>query len=186
MFNEREIIPKVINGDFKAFDLLVKQYERLVYYIIYKLIDDKHHAEDISQEVFIKVYKSLKSFNYQSKFSTWVARVAYFTAVNHLKKSKLNYFIEYPESVNEYHFTEDDDPSEQLMQKDMSAYVNHLITKMPVQYRTVLTLYHLNEFSYQEIEEITSMPEGTIKSYLHRGRKLLKEKLEKYLKNEEL
>jgi RNA polymerase sigma factor (sigma-70 family) len=75
MFNERELIPKVIKGDMRAFDLLVKQYERLVYYVIYKLVDNKEDAEDISQEVFIRIYKSLNEFAYQSKLSTWIAKV---------------------------------------------------------------------------------------------------------------
>ncbi|MNV85406.1 ECF RNA polymerase sigma factor SigW [compost metagenome] len=65
-------------------------------------------------------------------------------------------------------------------------YVNELIQEMPLQYRTVLTLYHLNEFSCSEIEEITGIPEGTVKSYLFRARKLLKEKIEKDLKKEEI
>ena len=72
------------------------------------------------------------------------------------------------------------------MKKDTSVYVNQLIDQMPHQYKTVLTLYHLNEFSLTEIKEITGIPEGTVKSYLFRARKILKEKLEKDLKNENI
>lgn len=183
MFNEREVIPKVIKGDIKAFDQLVKQYERLVYYVIYKLVDNKEDAEDICQEVFIKVYKSLNQFAYQSKLSTWIAKIAYSITINHLRKSKQDWYTVYPENVDDYHFTEDS-PETAMVKKDVTAYMNYLIGLMPYQYKTVITLYHLNEFSYQEIQEITDLPEGTIKSYLFRGRKLLKEKLEQYLKKE--
>lgn len=183
MFNEREIIPKVLNGDFKAFDLLVKQYERLVYYVIFKLVDNKEDAEDICQEVFIKVHKSLNDFAYKSKLSTWIARITYTMTINYLRKSKKELFTVYPQDVDEYHFTSEN-PEILMVQKDSAAYINYLIAQMPHQYKTVLTLYHLNEFSYLEIQEITGMAEGTIKSYLFRGRKLLKEKLEQYLKNE--
>lgn len=183
MFNEREVIPKVIKGDMKAFNLLVKQYERLVYYVIYKLVDNREDAEDISQDVFIRIYKSLNEFAYQSKLSTWIAKVTYSITINHLRRSKQDWFTEYPEDVDDYHFTEDS-PESVMVKKDISTYINHLITQMPYQYKTVLTLYHLNEFSYQEIHEITEWPEGTIKSYLFRGRKLLKEKLEEYLKKD--
>ena len=69
-------------------------------------------------------------------------------------------------------------------QKNTSAYIQMQINKLPVQYRVVLTLYHLNELSYLEIEEITGMPEGTVKSYLFRARKLLKDKLENYFKQQ--
>lgn len=183
MFDEKEEIPKVLNGDLKAFDRLVKQYEKLVFHVIYRLVNDKEDAEDICQEVFIKIYKSLKSFAFQSRLSTWIARIAYLTAVNHLKKYKRATLTTSSDDLENYHFT-DKNPENVLVEKDVVRYVNYLISLMPEHYRSVLTLYHLNEFSYQEIENITGMPEGTVKSHLFRARKLLKEKLELYLKNE--
>ena len=183
MFDEKEEIPKVLNGDLKAFDRLVKQYEKLVFHVIYRLVNDKEDAEDICQEVFIKVYKSLKSFAFQSRLSTWIARIAYLTAINHLKKNKRATLTTTLDDLDNYHFTEKN-PENVLVEKDVVRYVNDLISLMPEHYRSVLTLYHLNEFSYQEIENITGMPEGTVKSHLFRARKLLKEKLELYLKYE--
>ncbi|SHG17728.1 RNA polymerase sigma factor [Pedobacter caeni] len=183
MFDEKEEIPKVLHGDLKAFDRLVKQYEKLVFHVVYRLVNEKEDAEDICQEVFIKIYKSLKSFAFQSKLSTWIARIAYLSAVNHLKKNKRASLTMAVDDLENYHFT-DKNPENVLVEKDVARYVNHLISLMPDHYRTVLTLYHLNEFSYQEIEDITGMPEGTVKSHLFRARKLLKEKLELYLKNE--
>jgi RNA polymerase sigma-70 factor (ECF subfamily) len=80
--------------------------------------------------------------------------------------------------------------SENIEQKlndlDVAAYLEKLIAQLPEQYKLVLTLYHLKEFSYQEIEVITGMPEGTVKSYLFRARKMLKDKLANYLKNEQV
>lgn len=183
MFNEKEVIPKVLNGDWRAFDVLVKQYEKLVFHVIYRLVNEKEDAEDICQDVFVKIHKNLKSFAFQSKLSTWIARIAYLTAITYLKKYKGTAFTEYPEDLDNYHFTEES-PEDILVRKDRSAYLNQLITQLPDQYRIVLTLYHLNEFSYQEIENITGMPEGTVKNYLFRARKLLKEKLSVYFKNE--
>lgn len=183
MFNEREAIPKILDGNLRAFDLLVKQYERLVFHVCLKLVNSNSEAQDICQEVFIKVFKNLKSFGYQSKLSTWIARIAYLTALNHIKKNKRDRFDPYPTDIENYHFTLDD-PEHELINKDVNRYVNHLMAQLPHQYRMVLTLFHLEEFSYQEIEEVTGLPEGTIKSYLFRGRKVLKEKLAHYLKNE--
>lgn len=183
MFDERATIPKILNGDLRAFDLLVKQYERLVFHICFKLVNSNDDVQDICQEVFIKVFKNLKNFNYQSKLSTWIARIAYSTALNHIKKNKRDSFDQYPEDIENYHFTLTD-PENELIKKDVNKYINYLMAQLPHQYRMVLTLFHLEEFSYQEIEQVTSFPEGTIKSYLFRGRKLLKEKLEDYLKNE--
>ncbi|MGZ3944047.1 MAG: RNA polymerase sigma factor [Mucilaginibacter sp.] len=183
MFNEKEVVTSVLNGDLRAFELLVKQYEKLVFYVIHRLVKDQQAAEDICQEVFIKVYNSLARFSFQSKLSTWVARIAYLTAINYVRKYNREKASDYPEDIENYHFTVDT-PEQLLTKKDTANYVEQLILQLPEKYRTVLTLYHLNEFSGPEIEEITGMPEGTVKSYLFRARKLLKEKLEVYLKNE--
>jgi RNA polymerase sigma factor (sigma-70 family) len=182
MFNEEEIVSRILKGDFRAFELLVKQYEKLVFFVVNRLVQHLQDKEDICQEVFIKVHQSLSKFKFQSKLSTWVARIAYLTAVDHVKKSKAKRLTDYPENIENYHFT-NDSPEAELVKKDTAAYVNLLITQMPLQYRTVLTLYHLNEFTCPEIEQITGIPEGTVKSYLFRARKILKEKVEHDLKD---
>jgi RNA polymerase sigma factor (sigma-70 family) len=183
MFNEKEVVTRILSGDMRAFELLVKQYERLVFYVIHRLVKEQDSAEDICQEVFIKVYKSLVRFSFQSKLSTWIARIAYLTAINHLRKYNRERTADMPDDIENYHFTVET-PEQLLTKKDTANYVEQLILQLPEKYRTVLTLYHLNEFSCAEIEEITGMPEGTIKSYLFRARKLLKEKLAVYLQNE--
>jgi len=185
MFNEKEVVTRVLNGDLRAFELLVKQYEKLIFYVIHRLVKEQQAAEDICQEVFIKVYNSLARFSFQSKLSTWVARIAYLTAINYVRKYHREKASEYPEDIENHHFTVDT-PEQLLTKKDTANYVEQLILQLPEKYRAVLTLYHLNEFSGPEIEEITGMPEGTVKSYLFRARKLLKEKLEVYLKHEML
>jgi RNA polymerase sigma factor (sigma-70 family) len=181
MFDENEIVNRILKKDLRAFELLVNQYEKLVFFVIHRLVQDKQNKEDICQEVFIKIHRSLPSFRFQSKLSTWIARIAYLTAVNYVKSTKKRSPNEYPENIDKYYFT-DDNPEREMIKKNTAAYVNELIAQMPHQYRTVLTLYHLSEFSLSEIHQITGMPEGTVKSYLFRARKLLKEKLEKDLK----
>ena len=183
MFNEKEVVTKILNGDTRAFELLVKQYERLVFFVVNRLVKDEDDIQDICQEVFIKIHKGLFRFNFQSKLSTWVAQVTYFTAINYLKKYKKEQVGAYTDDIENYHFT-NDNPEELLTKKEVANYVEQLISQLPEVYRTVITLYHLNEFSCEEIGEITGMPEGTIKSYLFRARKLLKQKIEVYLKND--
>jgi RNA polymerase sigma factor (sigma-70 family) len=183
MFNEKEVVTRILKGDMRAFELLVKQYERLVFHVTSRLIKDEDDIADICQEVFIKIHKGLFRFNFQSKLSTWVAQVTYFTAINYLKKYKNKQVDSYPDDIENYHFT-NDNPEQLLTKKEVANYVEQLILQLPETYRTVITLYHLNEFSLEEIGEITGMPEGTIKSYLFRARKLLKEKVEVYLKKD--
>lgn len=183
MFNEREHIDRILSGDLQAFGSLVKQYQQLVFYVIDKLIRNNEDKKDVSQEVFIKVHKNLRSFNYQSKLSTWIASIAYRTALNYIRDHAKGREVEYQKDIEDFQFA-DPDPGKLSEKKDISAYISRLMEEMPVQYKTVLTLYHLNEFSYDEIAQITGMPEGTVKSYLFRARKLLKDKLKPYIKDE--
>ena len=183
MFDEKEVVTGVLNGDTRAFELLVKQYENLVFYVTRRLVKEQNAVEDICQEVFIKVHKSLFRFNFQSKLSTWVARIAYLTAINYIRKYNRERLTDYPDDIDHYYFT-GENPEQLMTKKETANYVEQLILQLPEKYRIVLTLYHLNEFSCAEIEEITGMPEGTVKNYLFRARKLLKEKLQVYLKNE--
>ncbi len=180
MFDEKEIVKRILKDDFRAFELLVKQYEKLVFFVIHRLIQDQHNKEDICQDVFIKVYQNLGKFQFQSKLATWIARIAYLTAVDDIRKNKKESFSAYPEDIDRYYFTEEN-AEQELINKDSAAYINSVIEQMPLHYRTVITLYHLNEFSCSEIQDITGIPEGTVKSYLFRARKLMKEKMEKDL-----
>ena len=183
MFNEKEVVTKILKGDTRAFELLVKQYERLVFHVINRLVRDHDDVQDICQEVFIKVHKGLFRFNFQSKLSTWIAQVTYFTAINYLKKYNNGRTSEFTDDMENFHFT-NETPEQLLTKKEVANYVEELILQLPESYRTVITLYHLNEFRCEEIGEITGMPEGTIKNYLFRARKLLKQKIEVYLKDD--
>lgn len=185
MLNDKEIVSRIMKEDFHAFEQLVKAHEKLVFFVINRLVYGLQDKEDICQEVFIKVHKSLPHFKFESKLSTWIARIAYLTAVNYLKKYKKGLESEYPDNIDQYHFTEES-PEQVFSKKNISEYINMLIAQMPLPYRTAITLYHLNEFSFKEIEQITGTPEGTVKSNLFRARKLLKEKIEKDFKNEPL
>lgn len=181
MIDDREIVANVLKGNYQAFELLIKQYQKLVYFVVFRLVKNKEDNEDICQEVFIKVYNSLHRFAFESKLSTWIATIAYHTAINYLKKYNKELLSSYPEDMDNYHFTTET-PEYELEKKSESEYIHYLIMQMPVNYRTVVTLYHLNEFSCAEIQEITGIPEGSIKSYLFRARQLLKDKMKKDIK----
>lgn len=185
MLEEKILINKILKGDLQSFKTLVERYENLVFCVIRRLLNKTEDVEDIAQEVFIKVHQNLVRFNFQAKLSTWIAQIAYNTALNHLKKLNRESLSFYTKPVKDiYLSTEDLD--QMLVKSDVAAYLDKLIAQLPEQYRIVITLYHLKEFSYEEIETITGMPGGTVKSYLFRARKMLKEKLAQYLKNEQL
>jgi RNA polymerase sigma factor (sigma-70 family) len=185
MIEDRALVSQVLSGDRMAFRQLIKQHERLVAHMIGRLIDHKQDREELCQDVFLRVYEKLGEFNFQSKLSTWVATIAYRHGVNHLRKKKIE-ISDIPEEESfTAHFISDEDPQEELSDKEMNTLVLKLVDQLPIQYKTVLTLYHVDQMNYQEIENVTGMPEGTVKNYLFRARQLLKEKVKKYLGKEE-
>jgi len=178
---EKQLIEQILGGNTHAFRFLVKKYERLVFHIVGKIIDEQSDLEDVCQEVFIKVYKKLSDFRKEAKLSTWIGKIAYREAVDVLRKRGLGVQdLTRMQEVDQLSTSDYVNPENIQTAKERNDLVNILINDLPVIYRTVLSLYHLEELSYKEIEEITKLPEGTIKSYLHRGRQLLKKKLVKH------
>jgi RNA polymerase sigma factor (sigma-70 family) len=177
MFDEEKTINEILKGNPRAFQHIVKQYQNLVYSILNRILNNDEDIEDVGQEVFIKVYDSLKSFKKESKLSTWIAKITYNTAINYVKKNS-KYHFNTLDDHSDFQFSSET-PETKLIGKEFEIYMNKLISELPLQYRTVVTLYHMDDFSIQEIQNITKFPEGTVKGYLFRARKLLKEKLEK-------
>ena len=179
---DRILIENVLTGDADAFGTVIKNTEGLVAQIVYKMIDNREDRRDIAQDVYLKAYKNLSSFRSASKLSTWIASIAYNTCLNHLEKKKLLL-------VDNIDFTEKlagNNTVFALDQKESSEIVSAAIEKLPPVLKTLITLYHNEDLSYAEIQQITNLPEGTIKSYLFRARKALKENLLQHYKKEEL
>ncbi len=176
---EKELIHQICNGNPQAFRFLVKQYERLVFHVAARLLNRQEDLEDVCQEVFIKVHQKLPEFRGKSKLSTWIATIAYRVAINHLKKRKDG--TEIDDSEREFLHNDmitNDHPHNIVEKQELKTYVREMVDKLPSQYKTVLSLYHLEEMGYKEIVEITGLPEGTVKNYIFRARKLLKGMIE--------
>ena len=179
--NDAELVIQILNGNMNAFTYLVTRYQKLVVHIAGRLIQRRDELEDVCQEVYLKVYQNLGKYRNECKLSTWIATITYNASINYLRKYKKSDSVGSDETAILERI--EDFKSDDYEKADLYRYVREQIELLPVQYRTVLTLYHLEEFSYQEIEQITSMPEGTVKNYLFRAKALLKEKL-KFVVNE--
>lgn len=181
MIDERALVNKIQDGDIQAFRLLIRQNERLVIHMIGRLVKNVEEREELCQDVFLRIYEKLGEFSFQSKLSTWIATIAYRHALNHLRKQRM-LFTDLPdeESITR-RFIELENPESIVSEKDMDGFVFRLIDELPPQYKVILNLYHMEDMSYQEISQITGMPDGTVKSYLFRARNLLKDKVKKYL-----
>jgi RNA polymerase sigma-70 factor (ECF subfamily) len=176
--DDKQLVAKVLSGDDGALRILIGKYERLVAHMVARVIYDDLDREELCQDVFIKVYEKLNTFHFDSKLSTWIATIAFRMAVNFAKKKKLDQVdfdsIEFqiPDETRSYEA------------EDLSKFVVTLVNQLPTSYKLVLTLFYLEGFSYPEIMEVTGMPEGTVKNYLHRAKSKLKIILEEQASKE--
>ena len=176
MEEERLLIDRVLAGEAKAFELLVQRYKRLVGHMVFRIVTNAEDREEVAQDVFLKVYQKLHTFKGESRLGTWIGRIAHHTCLNYLKKKKLA-LADIDDETVQIAGDRDEEPDEVLELKERKRFIRYQIEQLPVQYGQVLTLYHLEELEIKEISTILDMPAGTVKNYLFRGRKLLKERL---------
>lgn len=194
MDKEFELVRKIVAGDINQFEQLISLYQRLVTHIVFRMVADDVDREELCQEIFIKVYSNLGSFNFNAKVSTWVAKIAHNHCINFLRKHKLNLWDDMTgdkQGEDEFQFSESlhsksSIPDIDSERKERFRNIRTEIERLPDKYKMILTLYHLDEMSYKDIARVVSMPEGTVKSYLFRARKMLKENLMHKYQGEEI
>jgi len=177
-------IEKVLNGDASAFEPLVNKYKNYVFSATYKIVGSREDAEEVSQDVFMKAYRSLDSYRSESKFSTWLYRIAFNAAVSKTRKKTLD-FKEIDQDVVENVFAVDvANQIDELKAEEQKLYLGKALKMLAEDEANIITLYHLEEQSIDEICEITGLTNTNVKTKLHRGRKKLYDGLEKLLQSE--
>ncbi len=163
---DEEIIEKIKGGSIELFEAIVTRYQRKLINYIYRMISDFDSAMELSQDVFIKVYNSLDKYNPSFKFTTWIHRIASNATIDWMRKKKID---AYSLDGND----NDDMPSLGQLQ----ARIENAIDELPFIYKRLIILRHINELSYEEISTAVSLPLGTVKNRIFRGREMLKAKL---------
>ena len=169
------IAQRVQDGDVEAFALLVGRYEKKITRYAKKFLSQPDDIKDIVQDVFVKVYVNIKSFDAKRRFSPWVYRIAHNEFVNALKKrkaSKLS-FIDF--DVLLPHPIAKETADSDIDRADLRRMLDGCLEKMPVKYREPLVLYYFEEMSYKEIADVMRLPVSTVGIRLQRGKSLLKE-----------
>ncbi len=185
MNDERQLIKEILAGNKAALQTFIESYQKLVSHVVFRMITNNHDREDLCQEVFIKVYQNLGGFKHGCKISTWIARIAHNSCLNYLEKKRVPLLDDVISSEEENVIDRFSDgskaPDDYTETRELNERVQDEINLLPPRIGVLLALYHLEEMSYEEIAEITQQPMGTVKSYLYRARKMLKENLmEKY------
>ena len=175
-------IEKIMNGDETAFAVLVNRYKNMVFALTFRMLKNREEAEEVSQDTFVKIFKSLDKFKGDSKFSTWIYRIAYNSCLDRIK----TYKREYPK-VGIDEFTENQvrtlETAYDLMEyADRKKSVQECLHRLPAEDNVLITLFYYKELSLAEISKIMGIDQNNVKVKLHRARKrlatILKERLE--------
>lgn len=183
MTGEIRLIKKAQSGDVSAFEKIVSEYQNVVYSVVYRYAENSEDAEDMSQEVFIKMFKNINSFQFKSKLSTWIYRVATNTCIDLVKKFKQDNTYSLDEGIEsvdgEKNYIEISDvsmaPENVYERYETRDVINQAIKNLNEEYRTVIILRDIEGLSYDEISEVLSCSVGTVKSRISRGRRKLRE-----------
>jgi RNA polymerase sigma-70 factor (ECF subfamily) len=179
---DEQLIAGVLAGDDGSYGMLVTRYKDLVYTIAVRIVGDEDDAEDVAQETFLRAYRALPRFRGDSKFSSWLYRIATNRALTHLKRRRRRaptVDIDAGPHVEggALESAGRDDPERLVLDDEFRRRVRAAVLELPEQYRVVVTLFYLEERSYKEVAATLGIPMGTLKTHLHRARALLRELL---------
>jgi len=173
------LIKNFVDGDESAFRILVNRHKDKVRNLIYLQLGNTDYVDDISQEVFISVYKKLHHFRFESQFTTWLYRITVNKCYDHIRKTKVKNFFHTISEDEEDKISFNEDPDN----FDLKELIQAAISKLPEKLKTPLILRDYDGLSYQEISDIIGSEIGTVKSRIFRARESLKKILEPYLKD---
>ena len=179
-FDEKYMVDEVLSGNRKALVQLIEQYQGLVLHIVTPLIGTNEDREDICQDVFIKIFEKLNTFQFKSKLGTWIGNIAYNTSLNFLRKKRNILLSSLVPPESELSFIENaiaefDTPEQILIRREDMSQLSKSIDKLSSFQRTILLLFYKEQLNLEEISEIMEMPVNTVKSHLFRAKNSLKQ-----------
>ena len=182
---DKEVISRILLGEQALFALLVERYQNYVFTLVLRFTDSREDAEEISQDIFVKSYRSLADFRGESKFSTWLYTIVRTSCITFLRKKKLETTsIDNERTFLQLENQESGFNANTIEQKSRHAMVNEAIRLLGPDDAQVITLFYQGEQSLEEIGRIMRLDPNTVKVKLHRARHRLKDKMEKYFTQE--
>jgi len=182
-----ELVRRVQAGNTEAFEELVRRYERKVYNITYRLMGNEQDASEALQDAFLRAYRFIGKFQFKSSFFTWLYRIATNVSLSKLRRRDKLHTISLDQPVNEagdLPFEIPDvkyGPEKLMKQRELRAALQKSVDELPEDYRSVVVLRDLEGLSNEEVSKVLNLSVAAVKSRLHRGRLVLREKLVSYL-----
>jgi RNA polymerase sigma factor (sigma-70 family) len=180
---DSRLIQSALAGDDPSYRKLMDKYHDQIYNFIYRMIHDREQVEDLTQEAFIKAFQSLRSFNEEFAFSTWLYKIATNNSIDFIRKRKLQmYSIDKPVESKDSDFVFElpdmtYEADGDVIRDQRAVLLQGAIAQLPEKYRKVIQLRHMEERSYEEIAKILHLPIGTVKAHIFRAREILYKQL---------
>jgi RNA polymerase sigma-70 factor, ECF subfamily len=185
---DQQVVRLAGEGSERAYRELIGRYQRPVFSLIYRLVRDREKAEDLAQDTFIKVLNAIDRYNPEFKFSSWIFKIAHNTSLDHLRrKEPVTLSLDGSPHARNAAETEastitpesgDENPEQYTLNRELGTEIDGALGTLRAEYRTAIVLCHVEGRPYEEIAEIMDVPLGTVKTYIHRGRKELMQRLE--------
>lgn len=180
--NDQPLIDAILAGDTQSFSILVDRYKDLVFTLALRMVKHREEAEEVSQDTFIKVFRSLNRFKGDSKFSTWIYRVTYNTCLDRLKKHKRQQQVVAIDEFTEHQIKTLDNALDAMEREERKQAIKSCLDLLPSDDSALLTLFYFEELSLEEIAKVVDLTANNVKVKLFRSRKklttILKERLE--------
>ncbi|MDG1139365.1 MAG: sigma-70 family RNA polymerase sigma factor [Opitutales bacterium] len=186
-----DLVTLALDGDFSAFDKIMSLYKERLYSVIYNITFNHNDAADLTQETFVKAFRSLSKFKRKSSFFTWIYRIGVNMALTHLKKKKARKFFSFDQLINgESHHKEisnlatpEKSSVKSTLLNELHEKLNEALSELSDKHRTIVVLFEIDGLSHKEIATIMKCTEGTVRSRLHYAKLQLQSLLGDYIKN---
>ena len=180
--DDNELVKQVCMGETQLFRLLIERHQQHIFNLCYRMLRQFEEADDATQDTFLKAYRSLKQFRGDARLKTWLCQIARNECLNRLRHENMASLDQQLTTDHSFQIADSTpSPLELIEQRETQSIVHEAINKLPHQYRLVITLFHLNGLSYEEISQVMEIPMGTVKTHIFRARELLKSKLQAFV-----
>lgn len=179
--SDLELVKLCQADDISAFDILIQRHQEKIYRLVYKMLSGGSEVDDVAQEVFIKAYRSIKKFHYDSSFLTWLTKIAVNQCINHCKKRDRMKFL----SLGLATINPLSEPDISAEHNEKRETVSKVVNSLSIKHKTVIILHYFEGYDCEEIAKILNCSSGTVKSRLYHARMELKNRLKPILEGDE-
>ncbi len=178
------LITKIVKGDKRSFEKLMKKYNKKIFNFIYRMIRDEDASVELAQDFFIKIYTVIYKYNFQYKFSTWAYRICYNLVIDHIRKNQVQIDSLDAKDIQQKKILDhtgsySKDGYHNLEKEEVKQIVWDIVNTIPHKYKELILLRYMQGLKYDEISEFTGLPVGTVKNRIFKAKEILKTEMQK-------